>query len=188
MKNHTLINLALAGSVIWIGLATGAAAGSLSPQRAIDPMTLLINADALPQSPVLIGDPAGEGQGSLIAATTPPPAPTAVTPPPAVVAPPAVTVAPPVTAVPPPPAVTSPPPVVVEPPPVVVEPPPVTVAPPPVTVAPPPVTVTPPPVTVAPPPVTIAPPPAPATPPKPTGSLIKTHMTLPEYATCKACH
>ncbi|MEL7562543.1 hypothetical protein [Dehalogenimonas sp. 4OHTPN] len=183
MKNHTLINLALAGSVIWIGLATGAAAGSLAPERTLDPMTLLINADALPQSPVLIGDPAsGEGQGSLIAVvTTPPPAPTAVTPPPAVVTPPAATVAPPVTAVPPPPAVTSPPPVVVEPP-------PATVAPPPVTVAPPPVTVAPPPVTVAPPPVTVAPPPAPATPPKPTGSLIKTHMTLPEYASCKACH
>ncbi|KTB49164.1 hypothetical protein DEALK_00760 [Dehalogenimonas alkenigignens] len=176
MKNHTLMNLALAGSVIWIGLATGAAAGSLAPERAVDPMTLLINADALPQSPVLIGDPSGEGQGSLIAViTTPPPAPATAQPQqPAVVAPPAATVAPPVTAVPPPPAVTLPPPVVVEPP--------------PVTVAPPPVTVTPPPVTVAPPPVTVAPPPAPAIPPMPTGTLIKTHKTLPEYASCKTCH
>jgi hypothetical protein len=184
MKRHNLITVIVAVCAFWMGSATGLLFNNNTAATAVLPIPIYYDAAAVPQTP---GD---DNLAALIPTTSnpvtqTPAAPVVTTPAPVVTPAPVPTTPAPITVAPQTTTVT--------PPPTTVAPPPTTAAPPPTTVAPPPTTVAPPPTTVAPPPVTTTPPPPPATtpalPPNPTGSLIKTHMTLPAYqGLCASCH
>ena len=184
MKRQTLITTVVALCTLWVGSATGILFTHESPATVVLPIPVYNEAATLPSAQIDDSNLAALIPGTTAPVNETPVVPVAATPAPVVTPDPV----PVTTPAPVPTVVPAPVPTIVPDP--VPAPVPTTTPVPVPTPAPVPIpTPTPAPVptvTTPPPPVTT---PAPALPAIPTGSLIKTHMTLPAYqGLCASCH